>query len=784
MRGRRLDHLLVRGTGAVTDRFVGWTPPWEDPADLIFATLALELDQHNPIALAFLRRYCERFGLDFHRKANNPALDGDADRARGLSSHSPTWPNVENRQPASCKLQANEAIIVRNAMAGGRLNGSCGRTLPLLGRSGQALTTSAADRHGIRYSVRRGTAKVKTLQTKVVIGLLPTLAILMGLGLWAIVMFYRLGGNIDVILRENYTSIVAAEGMKEAIERMDSGLLFAVGGQDKRGREQFEENRPRFEEKLKTEKGNVTVAGEQALVNSVEALFRDYLVHADHFFSLDPQHQTEVYFAELEPTFNKIRVGADGILALNQENMTAMDRRARSNATNSIRLMTVALIAAVVLAVGAALQLSRSILRPIQAVTDSARAMARGELDQLVPAVSRDELGDLANAFNEMARTLREYRQAGTARLLRAQKTAQATIDSFPDPVVVVDPVGSVEQANRSARRLLGVTPAAEPSVVWVPAQPLQSLINHVLAGRGDYLPLSLEQAIPLDDGGQERYYLPRVVAIRTERDELIGAAVALADVTKFHLLDRLKSDMVATVSHELKTPLTSVQMAIHLLLEEVVGPLTTKQVELLLAARQDADRILTMINDLLDLTRIEQGRVRLDLEPLPAADLVDEAVARFQSQAQARGVTLTATVAGHGPMVMVDRDRIEHVFDNLIVNAIQHTNRGGTVHVGWIADGELTRFVVEDNGEGIPAEHVSRLFEKFYRVPTSRHSGGAGLGLAIVREIVTAHGGEISVDSEPGKGARFAFTLPAVGLADASPSLEGANQWAQRSAS
>ncbi len=129
-----------------------------------------------------------------------------------------------------------------------------------------------------------------------------------------------------------------------------------------------------------------------------------------------------------------------------------------------------------ILAVGAALHLSRSILRPIQAVTDGARAMARGELDQLVPAASRDELGELANAFNEMARTLREYRQAGTARLLRAQKTAQATIDSFPDPVVVVDPVGSVEQANRGARRLLGVAPAAEPPVAWVPGQPLQSL--------------------------------------------------------------------------------------------------------------------------------------------------------------------------------------------------------------------------------------------------------------------------------------------------------------------
>ena len=129
-------------------------------------------------------------------------------------------------------------------------------------------------------------------------------------------------------------------------------------------------------------------------------------------------------------------------------------------------------------------------------------------------------------------------------------------------------------------------------------------------------------------------------------------------------------------------------------------------------------------------------------------------------------------------------RDRVEHVFDNLIVNAIQHTNRGGTVHVGLIADGEQTRFVVEDNGEGIPAEHVSRLFEKFYRVPTARHSGGAGLGLAIVREIVAAHGGEIGVESEPGKGTRFTFTLPAAALADASSSLEGGNQWAQRSAS
>jgi two-component system, NtrC family, sensor histidine kinase KinB len=304
--------------------------------------------------------------------------------------------------------------------------------------------------------------------------------------------------------------------------------------------------------------------------------------------------------------------------------------------------------------------------------------------------------------------------------------------------------------------------PSTEPPVPWYPALPLRSLINDVLAGRGDYLPHSLEQAIALADAGQERFFLPRVVAIRTEPDELLGAAVALTDVTKFHLLDRLKSDMVSTVSHELKTPLTSVQMAIHLLLEEVVGPLTPKQIELLVAARQDSDRILTMINDLLDLTRIEQGRVKLDLQPLTVSALVEGALDRAKSRAEDAGIMIKTQLARDLPEVMVDHDRIEHVFDNLIVNAIQHTARGGTIRVAAVALGDKVQFAVEDSGEGIPAEQLPRVFEKFYRIPTSRHQGGAGLGLAIVREIVLAHGGEIEVQSEAGKGTRFTFTVPA----------------------
>jgi signal transduction histidine kinase/HAMP domain-containing protein len=620
-------------------------------------------------------------------------------------------------------------------------------------------------------------SQVRMLRTKILIGLLPTLAILVVLGLWAIVMFYRLGGNIDVILRENYRSVLAAEGMKEAIERMDSGLLFVIAGQEARGREQFAAHRTRFGEQLAIEQGNITLPGEQQLADDLADLFRRYLAAADRFFgppAVEAGRRTEVYFRELLPTFDAIRKRADQVLTLNQDNMTAMDLRARQNATLSTRLMIGALIGAVALTFAVALRLSRSIERPIQAVTVAARALTRGELDQVVAAGSCDELGELSIAFNRMARTIREFRQAGTARLLRAQKTAQATIDSFPDPVVVVDPLGSVELANPAARRLLGVVPASEPPVPWYPPAPLKSLLNDVLAGRGDYLPLTLEQAVPLADAAQERFFLPRVVAIRAGGDELIGAAVNLVDVTKFHLLDRLKSDMVSTVSHELKTPLTSVQMAVHLLLEEVVGPLNSKQIELLLAARQDADRILAMINDLLDLTRIEQGRVKLDLEPVSVGVLLSEAAARMRPQADDSGIALEADVTDPNVAVKVDQDRIGHVFDNLIGNAIQHTPRGGSIRLSARPEGEAVQVNVLDTGKGIADEHLPHVFEKFYRIPGESPAGGAGLGLAIVREIIQAHGGRIDVASRPGKGTSFTFSLPACHAAHVPAGHEG----------
>lgn len=605
----------------------------------------------------------------------------------------------------------------------------------------------------------------RTLRTKLLVGLAPLLAIMVGLGLWAISMFDRLGGKIDVILRENYRSVLAAEGMKEALERMDSALLFAIGGEEEPARDQFREHRPKFEENLVVERGNVTLPGEQEMADALTSLFDRYAALTDRFFAMPTaakDERTRLYFAQLLPTFNAIKAKADDVLDLNQRNMESERDRAREAAARSARLMIGALAGAAVVATALALTLSRSILGPVREVTRGARALSRGDLDQVVAATTRDELGELAQAFNAMARTIREFREAGTARLVRAQKTAQATIDSFPDPVVVVDTTGAVERANPAARRILEAAATEGTAVPWTPPPTIRPVLRDVLAGRPDFLPTALEHAVVFRDDGQERAFLPRVLAIRGDDGGPLGAAVVLTDVTRFRLMDQLKSDMVSTVSHELKTPLTGVQMAVHLLLEEAVGPLVPKQVELLLAARQDADRLLGIVNDLLDLTRIEQGRVALDMRPVAPAELAADAVERYAARAGDAGLTIRAEAAPGLPAVGVDRERVGHVFDNLIGNAVAHTPRGGSVAVAAEADGEgFVRFKVADTGEGIPGEHLGRIFEKFYRVPGSGTKGGAGLGLAIAREIVAAHGGQIEAESMPGAGTTFTFTLP-----------------------
>ena len=439
--------------------------------------------------------------------------------------------------------------------------------------------------------------------------------------------------------------------------------------------------------------------------------------------------------------------------------MEAVARQARGLARSSLIWYGAGLAIAIALAVFLVAGTIRTILYPIRVVTESAAAIGAGNLDQLVPIYSRDELGQLAAAFNAMTHQLRDYQQSHQAQLIRAQQTSQATINSFPDPVLVVDRQQRVELANPVARRLFGglpQDPEKNATLVWQPPEPLRQPLADVLENQRQYLPEGFDKAIALSVGEETHSFLPRILPIRDSQGATVGAAVLLEDITRFRLLDEVKSNLVATVSHELKTPLTSVRLALHLLLEETVGPLTPKQLELLVDARDNSERLLVMINNLLDLARLEHGRAQLRLRPERPTVLLETAIEALRPRAEDRGVELSLTPCGDLPQVAVNAEQFQHALSNLLDNALAHTPPGGNVTLSAEpADGRVV-FAVADNGCGIPPQYLPMVFERYFRVPGDAVEKGSGLGLAIVREIVSAHGGTVQCESQPGEKNRF----------------------------
>jgi NtrC-family two-component system sensor histidine kinase KinB len=617
------------------------------------------------------------------------------------------------------------------------------------------------------------------LRPKLALGFGGLLLVLLATGWQSIALLDRLGGSIDVILRENYRSVVAAQDMKEALERMDSGALFALTGESERGRRLIAEHRARFEEALAVERGNVTLPGEGELAERLAGLYGQYAATLPAVLDAGrpAAERREVYFRQLLPLFQGIKETATGILRLNQANMVEANAEARELAAAARRRMVLLLAAGTLLAAGFVAFLSRAILRPLGQLTRSAREIERGNLDLVVPAAGRDELGQLAAAFNAMASRLRELRRSDQARLLRAQRTSQQAIDSLPDAVAVFSPEGEVELANQTARAALGLAPDAPVPAAhagWLLPLLARTAGAHERAERG------YDSAVQLFLEGRERFFLPQAVAVRDpqEPERLQGTTLILADVTDLRRLDEIKSGLVSTVSHELRTPLTSVQMALHVLLGEQAGPLTAQQTELLVAARDDAERLREIIVNLLEISRLEQRSRQLRLLPTAPRDLVEAAAAALRPAAADRGVELAVEIAPDTPNVLIDRQRARLVLSNLLDNALHHTGAGGriAVHAAATEEGRRVRFEVADTGPGIPQEAVPHLFERFYQVPGTEDLGGAGLGLSIAKEVVQAHGGEIGCRSETDGhtiGATFWFDLPATGEAAAAPDAE-----------
>jgi two-component system, NtrC family, sensor histidine kinase KinB len=599
-----------------------------------------------------------------------------------------------------------------------------------------------------------------------------------------------LGERIDLILRENYDSVVYMVKLQEALERIDYSFQFALAGQEEKARTQFALNWQALQKQLELEQGNVTLPGEGDLVKKLSAASATYRTRGLAFFDRagDPARRADYDGTPdgLHEQAQAIKAISSQIMHINQENMeqagkhTAATARAslsemeqanrqiRAAFTSSLAGFAIGLAVATFLVILIGLQTVRRLLQPIRSLTESAIAIGAGNLDQVVPIFAADEIGQLAAAFNTMARQLREYRHSEKTQMLRIQQTSQATVNAFPHPVLVVDPQGKVTIANPAARRVLGVLPDSGDlagRVPWQPPGPLAQPLAAALRDQRDYLPAGFGQTFVLGTAGDEQTFLPRILVIRDQDGHTLGAAILLEDVTRFRLLDQIKSNLVATVSHELKTPLTGIRLAVHILLQENLGPLSPKQIELLLDARENTERLLCTIDNLLDLAKLESTAGGLALQPYSPADLVQNAVGSFWHRAEDKGVHLDVQAPADLPSIAVEGsgEQITHALQNLLDNALRYTDSGGSIRVSARAVDGKVELEVADTGKGIPGEYLPHVFERFFRVPGQSQEGGTGLGLAIVREAVAALGGTVSCMSIPNQGTRFVLTLPAL---------------------
>ncbi len=602
------------------------------------------------------------------------------------------------------------------------------------------------------------------MRTKLLFAQLP---LVLALGIAIVVGSYvtrELGRGSQEILKDNYRSVLAAEQMKEAAERVDSGVVFVIIGRSGRGLEQVDENLPRFEAELVAQEHNITEPGEREATDRLRDAWTAYRAAVEEVrkapaaTGLDDR-----YFARLLPGFLAVKDAAAVILALNQDAMMHKSDRAEHMAGRWNTLLVLVSIAGLVLGLLASAIMTSRVLRPLSVLGQTARRLGEGDVAVRARVDSQDEIGELARELNTMAERIQKYRQSSLGELLEAQLAAQATIDSLPDPVLVVALDGELRHANQAAEVVLRARAEAgsgglanlEPAIRTV----IERLRQHVASGSGAYVPKGLDEAVTVATADGERLLLPRAAPLYADEGDVAGVTIVFQDVTRLHRFEELREDLVATVAHELRTPLTSLRMAVHLLAEETVGPLTAKQADLVFASREECERLQAIVDEILDLSRIAADRIDLRLDRHDPEVLVREVMEAQASAAATRAVTLTSELLPGTPPVLADHERILLVLANLVGNAIRYGASGGTVRISARPAGGVLRFEVADGGPGVPAEYRQSVFDKYVRVPGGPASG-AGLGLYLAREIVRAHGGEIGLTSPPGGGATFWFTI------------------------
>lgn len=425
-------------------------------------------------------------------------------------------------------------------------------------------------------------------------------------------------------------------------------------------------------------------------------------------------------------------------------------QQVQSNIAHLQRALIGSTLLAAALAILLAMWIANRTTQPLRELTQAAERMADGDLSGRIIPPTPDEVGQLTQAFNVMAVQLRAQINA----LKSEQSKMSAVLGEMTDGVIIVDTLGQIQLINPAAEKIFG---ASQPEALG--RSMVEVLRHHQLVELWQRCKTSGEtQAAALEVRARQLYL--HVMAIPLGQAMPGSILLLFQNLTRLRRLETVRRDFISNISHELRTPLASLKALTETLQESALDdPPTAKR--FLQRMETEVDALSMMVSELLELSRIESGRVPLQLAPALPVNLISRAVERLQTQAERTGLSMTIDCPDDLPPILADQSRLEQVVTNLLYNAIKFTPEGGEIKVSAKREDQGILFCVQDTGIGIPARDLARIFERFYKTDRARSGGGTGLGLAIARHLVEAHGGKIWAESVEGKGSTFYFTIP-----------------------
>jgi len=605
---------------------------------------------------------------------------------------------------------------------------------------------------------------IKTLKVKIATIYVFLVLVIVMIGLLSSFNVYKLSGEIDGLMTNNYNSIDASTRMTEVIETQDKAIFQYIAFQNKNSIDTIYNGNEEFYKWLNVQKNNITEVGEANVTNKVSdnyLLFVKSFSKLQEYQSHSSSENLKFYNSQISLLVVKVKDDLVTLTKLNEKAMFNGKNNAKSNALSSLWLiLSISSIAAIIGLITSFIYTNK-FLKPIYLLTETIKSVKEGEINKQAPVINEDEIGMLAQEFNNMTKRLYEFEQSTTGKLLSERNKSIAIVKSISDPLIVLDASYKIQLLNDSGENIFGVL---EQNVIN--SHFLETVRNMELY---DYIFLVVNNKVTDTEKiisfhvNENTYFFNIIVTVVNDKEDKTNAIVVLLkNITEYKQLEKVRKDFIATISHEFKTPLTSIMMGVGLILEKNVGAINEKQEILLDTIKEEAEKLTDLVSNLLKLSKIQSDKAVYDIKTCSITKIVSDCVKNYHVQAESNRITLYNSIEEDLPEVIVDEEKITWVLNNLVSNALKYTNSGGEVVIGALIEGEKMKVFVKDNGKGIPREYHERIFKRFVKISAyDTEFLSSGIGLSIAKGIVEAHGGTIYCESEVNKGSTFIFTLP-----------------------